>query len=1774
MVSSRLAGALRFGRAALIASSTLALITCAEDPVGPATGEARLRIVPTFANALVPPLTIDAVHVGVSRPDPANETSISVFDDTVAFSPDANTLTLRDIRIQLSDQSEDLDVILELLAGTTVMFVGRQSVTVVRGQTTRPASIVLNYAGPGANVARLQLAPRDTTIVPGAVVDFRLDAFDNAGAPVPQYYASWSLTGGPAAGARINAAGRLTAPGVADTFFVKAVNIPTNSADSTRVIVAPAGPPPPTAVIPTPIAAGDSHTCEIRGTTTYCWGDNRIGQLGDGSTTPRLIPTPVAGGHVFVALAAGLFHTCGLTAQGQAFCWGENSSGGLGDGTTTARSTPVAVLGGFTFAQLAAGDGYTCGITLTGQGRCWGANFTGSLGNGTTTSSSTPVLVAGGHTFVRVSAAGQFDNNANHTCAIDAGALGWCWGANSLGQLGDGTTTQSLVPVAVTGGHLFGEIAAGAVSGCGVTTAGELYCWGPILGLQGGTPQLIGGGFTYSAIDAGDSHLCARTAAGWRCAGGNSAGQLGDGSGTTQNTPVLTSGGLNFTNIAAGTRHTCGITATGTYCWGSNSQGQLGTGDPGLSNSLVPVKVVGSPASVAIGQGNNQSAPAGTAVAVPPSVLVRDGSGTPLPGVEVIWTITAGGGTVDGNVTLSTLTDNTGVAVTGVWQLGATPGTNTMTATASAAGVSGNPVSFTATGTAVITPVVSWTGGTSTDWSLAANWTPARVPTFADSVVIGATAQFQPTLTADVVTGAVSIVTGGRLTIGGHGLGTTRGLSTSGTGVLVMQNANDVVSVVGNAVFDGGNELNLLSAGGLSIGGNLTQRATTSGDSYHPSGTHITLFSGANPSISFATPGLVPGTSHFQDLAWAGGTMNLLTPVMAHGTFTITAQTASTIVGTAGSRLTVGELLKASPLVLNGAPLTISQTVSGSLTLSDLTFQNQPTNVGQLVVSHPGTGGTASFTNIAFSTTPVAPNGFYLDAVDVNGPTDGALTIDMVTPNPVTPGAFLRTTGGAVVRWPVTQGRTWTGTLSSAWSAGGNWSGGVAPTAVDSVVIPAATNPPILDVPVSVAAVNVTGGILSLGGQSLTTNRGFSTTGTGRVTSPAGSILFVGGNATFSGGDQTGLLLAGELRVSGNFTQTGLATSFVAGGTHTVAFVGIGAQTISMADGVNSAFQNIDITNNVGAVTLGTNQSLTVKGTLSLVAGTNLTGSGFVTAGGVNGVTGSRLGVSQLTVPASNLAVLGTYAVAQTILTGGGVLRPASYTNLQLEAGPQYSLGANLGVSGNLTILGDLAVSGRTVAVGGDLATAGTGVLTMVNGADLVTVAGATSFSGGDETGKLTAGILRTSNQFLQDATTSPTSFLASGTHTVEIVSQNPFGGVVSFATPTASHFQNLRLLFLSSLTSDIEVAGSLEVNFNAAGNLFARRVRVGGNFTKDGIGFFGPTRLTLLGGSTVLAETVGPDTLEFLGAAPQTFPPSTFPGTVLIANDVTAPAGFVGITKDLAIQNGGIFRLGTVGSNFSVGGNMSTAGTGRLEMIDPTAALIVSGNATFAGGSTAGLLTAGTLSIGGNFTQSAVVSTTSYAPSGTHKTLFTTTVSRTVSMGSPGAGAGGSHFQVLDVSAATGGLTLDVNLQADSIISTSAAAKISSPGVTLTVRRAQVAGLQLVNTTFSLDELTSFSTENFSNVTFSGFPTTGTTMFKVSGPGSAVAARPPLTTTNVNFQTLPVGAGNFYVDLTSNNGFSVNLNMTTSNQATNSGGNGAALTKVTPATGVATVTW
>jgi len=181
------------------------------------------------------------------------------------------------------------------------------------------------------------------------------------------------------------------------------------------------------------VSAGSNNTCAL--TTSggvKCWGA--------GSPTPSSV-TGLSSG--VAAISAGFNHVCALMSVGGVKCWGNNSDGQLGNGTTTASSTPVDVAGLTSgVSDVSAGLDYTCAVTTAGGVKCWGTNLYGQLGNGTTAPSASPVNVAGLASGVTKVSAGRY-----HTCAVTMAGGVKCWGDNSSGELGDGTTTNSHAPV-------------------------------------------------------------------------------------------------------------------------------------------------------------------------------------------------------------------------------------------------------------------------------------------------------------------------------------------------------------------------------------------------------------------------------------------------------------------------------------------------------------------------------------------------------------------------------------------------------------------------------------------------------------------------------------------------------------------------------------------------------------------------------------------------------------------------------------------------------------------------------------------------------------------------------------------------------------------------------------------------------------------------------------------------------------------------------------------------------------------------------------------------------------------------------------------------------------------------------------------------------------------------------------------------------------------------------------------------------------------------------
>lgn len=290
------------------------------------------------------------------------------------------------------------------------------------------------------------------------------------------------------------------------------------------------------------------------------------------------------GGFTFSAVQVGSGHACALRSTKQLYCWGKNDEGQLGLGTTGPENmTPTVVAGGLLFDSIAAGSKHNCAKATNGFLYCWGLNSHGQLGDGTSVPFSTSPRPVMGQPQLSTLAAG-----GSHSCYLWLGGALSCWGNNAFGQLGINSTTSKKVPS--SGSPLkFGSLTLGLYHSCGIVS-GRVYCWG--LNNQGqvgdGTapnnrlvPTQVMGITNVSLVTAGRNHTCALADGGAAyCWGDNSTGQIGDNTSVARRTvPTVTLGGVAFQQLSAGKAHTCGVNNSGdAFCWGSNAAGQLGDG--------------------------------------------------------------------------------------------------------------------------------------------------------------------------------------------------------------------------------------------------------------------------------------------------------------------------------------------------------------------------------------------------------------------------------------------------------------------------------------------------------------------------------------------------------------------------------------------------------------------------------------------------------------------------------------------------------------------------------------------------------------------------------------------------------------------------------------------------------------------------------------------------------------------------------------------------------------------------------------------------------------------------------------------------------------------------------------------------------------------------------------------------------------------------------------------------------------------------------------------
>ncbi len=347
------------------------------------------------------------------------------------------------------------------------------------------------------------------------------------------------------------------------------------------------------------LGTGLSHSCALAdGGRVKCWGANYYRQLGDGTTTERLTPVDATAlTEPVTAIAVGGNHMCALGPAGGVRCWGFNEYGQLGDGTSAETPAAVDVVGlQSDVVAIAAGRRHSCALTTAGAVRCWGSNEKGQLGDGSTTDSPLPVEVAGLQSGVAAISAGGYV-----TCAVTSAGAAKCWGDNAYGQLGDGSTNEAHMPVDVVGlSSNVAEVSIAELHGCARSSGGNLKCWG-IGPLGDGTQDdslvpvdVQSFGSAAVAVAAGLDHACALSDTGVvKCWGYNANGDIGDGSYSDRLVPTQVQDfDAGVIEIATGNTHTCArLQSDELRCWGWGANGQIGDGVP--SRRALAVDVVG-----------------------------------------------------------------------------------------------------------------------------------------------------------------------------------------------------------------------------------------------------------------------------------------------------------------------------------------------------------------------------------------------------------------------------------------------------------------------------------------------------------------------------------------------------------------------------------------------------------------------------------------------------------------------------------------------------------------------------------------------------------------------------------------------------------------------------------------------------------------------------------------------------------------------------------------------------------------------------------------------------------------------------------------------------------------------------------------------------------------------------------------------------------------------------------------------------------------------------
>jgi alpha-tubulin suppressor-like RCC1 family protein len=344
------------------------------------------------------------------------------------------------------------------------------------------------------------------------------------------------------------------------------------------------------------VSAGWNKTVAIKTDgSLWAWGYNGFGQLGDGTTTDRSVPTRIGANNDWTDVSSGGYHTAAIKTDGSLWAWGHNNYGQLGDGTTIDRYVPTRIGTDNGWAAVFAGWNHTVAIKIDGTLWAWGLNEVGQLGDGTTTDRNVPTRIGADNDWAAIS------TDYYHTVAIKTDGTLWAWGRNDFGQLGNGTTTDSNTPRQIVTDNDWAAVSAGYAYTVAIKTDGSLWAWGDNGGgrLGDGTniardvPTRIGTDNDWASISAGSIHTIAIKTNGSRWAWGwNTYGMLGDGTTENRYTPAQIGNDNDWAVVSAGYMHSAAIKIDGSlWTWGLNVKGQLGYGTN--DDRFEPVLIIG-----------------------------------------------------------------------------------------------------------------------------------------------------------------------------------------------------------------------------------------------------------------------------------------------------------------------------------------------------------------------------------------------------------------------------------------------------------------------------------------------------------------------------------------------------------------------------------------------------------------------------------------------------------------------------------------------------------------------------------------------------------------------------------------------------------------------------------------------------------------------------------------------------------------------------------------------------------------------------------------------------------------------------------------------------------------------------------------------------------------------------------------------------------------------------------------------------------------------------